>query len=220
MQDNALGIHSMASLWCLLPLSTYYFETKVLGNKITTNSFTNPPLLTHSTTTIFSVYSPQTGLQYQQITCICNTCSFPREFSNCAGVYTRDVPCCWSDLWSLSLWLSLRSLCPKESQISPLPLWLVFFLGCLDENTCTSVSATISLTNIRTLHHKPVYTPSHKYTLIQKMYTVKPGFYILRMVFPELLRTISMIPAKCPLEQCFPYSYTFPGFYAICRWPS
>jgi hypothetical protein len=70
-----------------------------------------------------------------------------------------------------------------------------------------------------TLHHKPAYTPSHKYILIEKMYTVKPGLYVLCMVFLELLCTISMIPAKCPLEQCFPYSYTFPGFYAICRWP-
>ena len=29
-----------------------------------------------------------------------------------------------------------------------------------------------------TLYHKPVYTPSQTYILIQKMYTVKPGFHV------------------------------------------
>jgi hypothetical protein len=85
-------------------------------------------------------------------------------------------------------------------------LWLVFFLGCLDENTCKSLLITNAdlHSDIPTLHNKPVYTPPHKPTLINKIYTAKPRFQVPAFVFSELLCRFCIVPAKCPSEWYIP----------------
>lgn len=188
-------------------------KLKYLGNKIITNSFTNPPLLTQSQPPFLFIL-PKQDLRINRSAVYVIPAVFPESFQIVLE-YTLVMSPAVDQTSDLCLYG-----CPSAPYVQRIHKFLL-------SDWCSSLAALMKIPAHQcqlqsvspTLHHKPVYKPSHKYTFIRKMYTEKSGFYILRMVFSEFLPTISMIPTKCPLLQLFSHSYTFPGFYAICRWP-